>query len=74
MRLYYAAFNQPVIEPPSYVEKMDANMAVAAHKPQAVVGAFVTQKFQEGDTEAKIGSSMYGPNELQIVDKCPFRG
>lgn len=67
LRVYYALMQQPVVEPPDYVKRMEANAAVAAYKPEVVIGCYVTQKFQEGDTEAKIGSNIYGPDEFDFI-------
>lgn len=70
MRMYYASLGQPIISPPPSVEKLDALEAVKKYKPEVVVAAWVTQLFQDGDTEEKIGSSVYGVDELRILDCC----
>ena len=70
MQLYYKAFGQPPIHPPADVEKLDAIEAITKYKPQVVVAAWVTQLFQEGDSEAKIGSSIYGVDEGWVLDHC----
>jgi len=68
MLLYYSLIQQRPISPPEkFVEKLEALEAVAAHKPDVVIGSFITQKFQEGDKEKKIGSSVYGINEEEML-------
>ena len=58
---------QKPIFPPEDVKKFEASEAVGYYKPQVVLGSYITQKFQEGDSEAKIGSSLYGVDELSIM-------
>ena len=70
MRLYYASLGQPIISPPSTVEKLDAVTAVEKYKPPVVVASWVTQLFRDGDSEAQIGSSVVGADEEWIVDHC----
>ena len=67
LRSYFALAQVPIVEPPEYVKKMDANVAVTSYKPKVVIGSFVTQKFQEGDAENNIGSNIYGPDESDIL-------
>jgi hypothetical protein len=65
LQVYYAMFNQPIVEPPEYVERMEANEAVQHYKPNVVVGAWVTQRWlSEADEEANV----YGPLEEEWVD------
>lgn len=70
MQLYYAALGQPTIQPPPEVEKLDAIEAITKYKPQVVVAAWVTQLYQDGDTPARIGSSVYGVDEAWLLDHC----
>lgn len=70
MRLYYASLRQPIIEPPPSVEKLDAIEAIKKYKPSVVVAAWVTQLFQDGDSEAKIGSSIVGVDEAWVLEHC----
>lgn len=44
---------------------MDANEAINHYKPQVVIGAWVTQKYQEGDADG----SVFGVDELDILSK-----
>jgi hypothetical protein len=70
VKAYYDLLGQPTISPPSSVEKIDAVEAIKKYKPQVVIAAWVTQLFQEGDTEARIGSSVYGVDEGWLLDHC----
>jgi hypothetical protein len=63
MRALYEAMRQPVIEPPSDVEKLEALEAVRAHDPEVVVGCFVTQ-LGTPDVEQ---SSPVGVDELALM-------
>lgn len=69
MRLFYRSIGQLPIDPPGDVGRIDGNCAVAEHRPAVVVACFVTQAFEEGDTEADIGSSVYGVDEANIVEQ-----
>jgi hypothetical protein len=60
---YYRAFGQEPIAPPTDVIKLDANNAVKKFLPQVVIGAWVTQLYQEGDKDG----SMYGVDEFDII-------
>lgn len=64
VRAYYATLNQPVVEPPYYVEQVDATQAIQRYHPAVVVGCFITQQFREGDTQG----SVFGPDEEWIVE------
>lgn len=44
---------------------MDANTAVKTMQPQIVIGAWVTQKYVEGDQDG----SVFGVDELDILSK-----
>jgi hypothetical protein len=63
LRMYYALLRQPVVDPPSYVVKMDANSAVEHYDPDVVIGAWVTQRYQEGDEDGNV----YGPVEEDFL-------
>jgi hypothetical protein len=69
MLAYYMALGQKPTSPPPDVYEFEANEAVDTLKPKVVVGAYVTQKFEEGDSEANIGSSVYGVDELALLKK-----
>lgn len=66
---HYAKLGQPTISPPPAVEKLGANAAVLQHKPQVVIASWMTQKYLPGDERTpKINSSIYGADEVAIVD------
>lgn len=68
LRALYAGMGQPVIEPPSDVERLDALAAIAKHKPEVVVASWVTQLYLPGDEKPpKIGSSVLGVDELTLL-------
>lgn len=69
MIMLYTSMGQIPIAPPSDVLRFEANEAVDQYKPEIVLGSFITQKFIQGDTEAKIGSSVYGVDELCLLQK-----
>lgn len=67
MAAYYRQLGQQPIIPPPDVQKFEAVKAVQYFKPKVVVGAYVTQLYQLGDEgPPKIGSSVFGVNELLI--------
>jgi hypothetical protein len=43
VRLYYGLLGQPTIDPPSDVERIDANEAVKKYRPKVVIASWVTQ-------------------------------
>jgi len=67
IRLYYQTLGQPIVDPPADVERIDGIGALEKHKPRVVVAAWVTQLYREGDTEARIGSSVEGVDEERLV-------
>lgn len=70
MAIYYKSIGQKAIDPPSDVLKFEANEAVDTLHPEVVVASFATQKFQKGDDKVpKIGSSVYGVDELALFKK-----
>lgn len=66
VRAFYEATNQPIISPPSFVEKIEANEAVAKYKPRVVIASWVTQHWSPLDPEGT-GGSVYGPDEEDIL-------
>ena len=54
---------QAPTDPPPDVERIDAEAAVIKYKPEVVIGAWITQKWHEGDARG----SVYGPEEIRIV-------
>jgi len=70
MASYYLRLGQAITDPPIDVKEYEANDAVDHFKPQVVIGAFVTQKYLPGDERPpKIGSSIYGVDELSLFKK-----
>lgn len=53
---------------PDYIEKIDAEAAVATYQPAVVVGCFITQFYQPGDGQA----SIYGPREELFVQQADY--
>lgn len=68
MLAYYALYNQTPIFPPEDVQRFEANEAVDHFKPEVVIGSYVTQKYIPSD-EGRVGSSLYGVDELVLVPK-----
>ena len=50
VKLYYNFINQPIIEYPSFVEKIEAIDAIDKYKPNTVVGCWVTQVYNPKET------------------------
>lgn len=71
MEMLYALQGQPTVSYGKDVIKMNGNKAVSGFRPKTVISCWVTQKFQQGDDtrKVKIGSSMYGVNELDYIGK-----
>ena len=71
MMALYAMYNQTPIFPPQDVQEFEANEAVDYFKPEVVLGSYITQRYLLGDELAvpKIGSSVYGVNELDLLPK-----
>lgn len=68
MLAYYALYQQTPIFPPEDVQKFEANEAVDYFKPDVVLGSYITQKYIPSD-EGKVGSSLYGVDELAMLPK-----
>lgn len=69
MIAYYEAVGQKPISPPKDVYNFEANDAVDFFKPQVVVACYATQKYLPGDEVQKVGSSVYGVDELAMLPK-----
>lgn len=71
MIAYYTVLGQKPILPPQDVYKYEANEAVDHFRPQVVVACYATQKYLPGDEyqPKKIGSSIYGVDELSMLPK-----
>jgi hypothetical protein len=63
IRAYYKALKQAVIAPPPDVQKFTANEAVKHFKPEVVIGAWVTELYQEGKSDG----SEFGVDEMEIL-------
>lgn len=70
MAAYYRAIGQNPISPPTDVYQFEANEAVDTLHPQVVMSSFATQKYEPGDEGTpKIGSSVYGVDEVSMLQK-----
>lgn len=65
---HYAALGQPVVNYGPDVIPLDANAAVAQLRPQVVVAAWVTHRYDPARHEA--GGNAFGVDEQSIVDGC----
>ena len=65
VRAHYEMLGQKVIEPPSFVEKLEANEAVDKYKPEVVIGSWITQLYKEGDEQG----SQFGVDEENMLSK-----
>lgn len=63
MRLYYAFLGAPVIKYPPDVEKLEALKAVKKYKPDTVIGAFITHRYNDITND---GNSL-GPDEETMM-------
>lgn len=65
IRAYYASLGQPVIEPPDFVEKLDAMEAVRKYEPEVVIASWATQLWK---SKADRNASMFGVDEDALLD------
>lgn len=65
MRAMYQAIQQPTTKPPADVYKFEANEAVDFLRPKVVVGAYVTQLYENGDNQG----SVCGVDEFKLLSK-----
>lgn len=63
VRAYYELMGQPIVNPPDYVEKIDAESAFHKYNPQVVIGSFITHRWREGYSQG----NAYGPNEESFL-------
>lgn len=71
VRLYYAATGQPVVKYGAWVERLDALEAVEKHKPDVVIGSWITHWIDPDLPVPPGGGNMYGVKEdemLKLVD------
>ena len=64
---HYRTIGHMPTDPPSDVLKYEALEAVKLFKPQVAIASWLTQKFEQGDTEKRIGSSIYGVDEIALI-------
>lgn len=61
-RLIYATLRQQPTNPPPDVERIDAATAVAKHKPDVVIGSWITQRSLNGDE-----GFIFGVDEVALI-------
>lgn len=61
----YRSMGQPVITYGQHVERLDAEAAVARHKPEVVVAAWVTHKYNAAEHQR--GGNVYGVDEVALL-------
>jgi hypothetical protein len=64
---YYKATGQPVISYPDWVEKVDGVAAVRKHKPEVVVGSWITHWIDPRLPVPPGGGNMFGVRENEIL-------
>lgn len=69
MKKYLEQGGQPPMAPGKNVRKYEAMDAIHKYAPQVVIASWLTQKYEEGDSEKRIGSSIYGPDEREIIEE-----
>ena len=67
-RALYEAMQQPVVPYGPNVEKLDAKTAIRKHKPQVVIGCWVTHRYDPRRPAA--GGNEAGFDEEWILDHC----
>jgi hypothetical protein len=63
----YRTMGQPVITYGPHVERLDAEAAVARHRPEVVVAAWVTHKYNPA--EHGRGGNVYGVDEIALLGR-----
>lgn len=71
LRRFYAFLGQRAVTPPPDVERLTANDAVMKYEPDMVIASWLTQRYQPGD-EGRIGSSIGGADEFDIVERATY--
>jgi hypothetical protein len=64
---FYRVTDQPTIEYPQWVEKIDGLKAVWKHKPQVVLGFWVTHWINPRKNIPEGGGNMYGVEEDRLL-------
>jgi hypothetical protein len=67
-RLFYDMHGLPIVPYGPNVVEMHASRAVRHHKPQVVIGCWVTHKFKP--EEAERGGNEVGIDELDVLQHC----
>lgn len=67
IRAIYASAGQPVVTYGDNVESLNARDAVAQHRPDVVVAAWVTHRFNPQRPE--LGGNVYGVDEVRLLGK-----
>jgi hypothetical protein len=67
IRALYELSRQPVVTYGAHVEQFDAKAAVAYYRPEVVIAAWVTHKYEASDAER--GGNMYGVDEVAILQR-----
>jgi hypothetical protein len=65
IRALYDASEQAPVRYGLNVERLDAHLAIATHRPDVVIGAWVTHRYDPNDHDA--GGNAYGPYGTAIV-------
>lgn len=63
----YSKMGQPVVKYGEHVERFDADAAVAHYRPEVVVAAWVTHKFNEAEPER--AGNMFGVDEVALLSQ-----
>jgi hypothetical protein len=67
---WYRARGQVPTNPRPEVDRLDAMSAIAKYRPQVVVAAWFTRKFEVGkDVEGKAEASIFGEREEKILEQ-----
>ena len=67
---YYRLLGQPVIRYPAWVQKIDALQAVREHRPEVVIGSWVTEWIDPALPAPSQGGSIYGVKEDLILEEA----
>lgn len=65
---YYRAIRQPTVPYGPHVEKLDAVAAVAKHRPQVVIGSWITHMADPQQPDK--GGSTRGVDEANLIASC----
>lgn len=65
---FYASIGQPVVTYGEDVEKLDALEAAEKHKPDVIIAAWLTHKFDP--LRAAAGGNEFGVDEADLIQNC----